>query len=216
MKPRPRIFDVFLSLSEFNHLDAKFRFRLGVGLAKLGLFDQSVRHVSLSSTPWEAPLYRLRAKFIFPAVHTSLRALALAVDEFEKQAEAELSRGPPRSSLMHQLCNSLIECSLALQSLPLLHFAGYSAPLNGDGLTLGHSPVALPALLGEVFTLMCPPSTIPENFTISVFKKETYSKKRMHSKRIKSKNPLIRIGILSGSMDGLAGRIVIGKISIAY
>eukprot|EP01041_Mallomonas_annulata_P009094 gene9094-18840_t len=172
---KPRITDIFLALSEVTQLEAKFRFRLGVGLAKLGLFELSLRHISLSSTPWEAPLYRLRARLVFPPVHSSLRALAQAVDEFERQAEAELLRGPPRSSLMNSLCNSLTECALALQSLPLLHLAGYSAPMNADGLALGHSPVALPVLLGEVFSMMCPPSPVPapENFTVSMMSYKT-------------------------------------------
>ena len=41
------------------------RFSLAVGLAKLGLFDLSLRHVWLSATPWEAPLYLFRAKLVF-------------------------------------------------------------------------------------------------------------------------------------------------------
>ena len=35
-------YDLFLSTSEIRELDAKQRFRLGVGLAKLGLFDMVI------------------------------------------------------------------------------------------------------------------------------------------------------------------------------
>jgi hypothetical protein len=45
-------------------LDAQQRFRLSVGLAKLGLFDLSLKHVwLLAATPWEAPLYKYPCLF---------------------------------------------------------------------------------------------------------------------------------------------------------
>eukprot|EP01038_Epipyxis_sp_PR26KG_P012408 gene12408-16641_t len=158
-----KLSDLSLSFSEIRIMDAKLRFRLGVGLAKLGLFDLSLRHVWLAATPWEAPLYKLRAKLVFSPVHSSLRALSSAVNNFERQAESILLNDVPRSPLMIPVCNSLNEAALALQSLPLLHLAGVSAPRQS--FILGHSPIALPALLSEVFQLICPSKPIPQNLT---------------------------------------------------
>ena len=71
--------------------DDQLRFRLGVGLAKLGLFELSMKQVwraadsASASSLWgslqphsRSPLYRVRALMIFPPVHTSVRALAAA------------------------------------------------------------------------------------------------------------------------------------------
>ena len=155
-------------------MDAKQRFRLGVGLAKLGLFDLSLKHVWLAATPWEAPLYKLRAKLVFSPVHESMRSLAAAVDNFERQAELILMNPTPmQSSLMRPICNSLNEAALALQSLPLLHLAGFAAPrYTAD---LGHSPAALPILLGEVFQIVCPlqPVTAVLNSSLSRYYKHS-------------------------------------------
>ncbi len=138
---------------EFNSAQ---RFRLAVGLAKLGLFDLSLRHIWLSATPWEAPLYLLRARLVFAPVQKSIRQLALAVDNFETQAEQILAQ--PRTQmpvpLMEQVCDSPNEAALALQSLPLLHLAGYSSPRHTH--SMGHSPVALSVLLSEVYCTICP------------------------------------------------------------
>lgn len=153
-----KISDLVLAASDIRVLDARQRFRLGVGLAKLGLFDLSLRHVSLSATPWEAPLYRFRAKLVFSPIHASVRSLAMAVEAFIRQGESILMQRSPRSQLMTQICNSPNEAALALQALPLLHLAGFSAPR--DKLWLGHSPVALPVLLSEVFLSMCPAQEI--------------------------------------------------------
>ena len=62
---------------------------------------------------------------------------------------------------MERVCDSPNEAALALQSLPLLHLAGYSSPRHS--LTLGHSPVALSVLLSEVFMKMCPPHETPSH-----------------------------------------------------
>jgi hypothetical protein len=153
-----RLSDLLLATIEIRNLDAKQRFRLGVGLAKLGLFDMSLKHVWLAATPWEAPLYQLRAKLVFSPVHGSLRALSLAVNNFGLQGESILLKKLPKSSLMVPICNSLNEAALALQALPLLHLAGVAAPLYST--VLGHSPEALPVLLGEVYTSMCATSGI--------------------------------------------------------
>ena len=104
-----------LATTDIRPLEAKLRFRLGVGLAKLGLFDLSLRHVSLSATPWEAPLYRLRAKLVFPPVHSSVRSVALAVGNFERQGESIIATKEPSSPLMVPICEQLKELSLALQ-----------------------------------------------------------------------------------------------------
>jgi len=41
-----------LSIYPSCHVEGKLQFRLGVGLAKLGLFELSMRHVRLAATPW--------------------------------------------------------------------------------------------------------------------------------------------------------------------
>ena len=95
-----------------------------MGLAKLGLFDLSLRHVSLSATPWEGPLFRLRARLVFSPVHGSVRLLAQAVDRFVRQGEGILGQPIQVSGLLTQICDSPNEAALALQALPLLHLAG--------------------------------------------------------------------------------------------
>ena len=90
------------------------------------------------------------------------------------------------SAAMHRICSSPAEASLALQALPLLHLAGFAAPRHslvglrsgmgsgiraaaGDGFEegafsrggsdmLGHSGVALPVLLSEIYRHICPPA----------------------------------------------------------
>lgn len=184
---------VLLHLDKIS-LDGRQRFQLGVGLAKLGLFDLSLRHVSLSASPWEAPLYRFRAKLMFSPVHYSIRSLAQAVDVFVRQAESILllSDSSIKSDLMSNICNSPNEVALALQSLPLLHLAAFAAPR--DKLLLGHMPVGLPALLSEVYMTMCPPK-------VTTVKEIT---RKRHSRKL-------RIGIVAGSFDSSLGRIIVGE-----
>jgi hypothetical protein len=57
IRKHSRLTDIGLYSSDITEMDTLQRFRLSVGLAKLGLFDLSLRHVWLSATPWEAPLY---------------------------------------------------------------------------------------------------------------------------------------------------------------
>lgn len=237
----PKLMDVELSTADIPmHLDARQRFRLGVGLAKLGLFDLSLRHVSMSATPWEAPLYRLRAKLIFSPIHRSVRALAEAVDVFETQAETLLARPSGRSrtiSLSPQMiaiCNSPNEAALALQALPLLHLAGYSSPRAE--VLLGHSPVSLPVLLGEVFVNMCPTlkispaleaqsihflqprTTVPVRNTnssgVDVKGGVSAAMSSFSGQDITSTSTStsrgIRIGVVAGSFDGILGRLIVG------
>ncbi len=48
----PFIYLSDLSIYPSCHVEGKLQFRLGVGLAKLGLFELSMRHVRLAATPW--------------------------------------------------------------------------------------------------------------------------------------------------------------------
>ena len=246
--------DLILSGTDIRpYLDAKQRFRLGVGLAKLGLFDLSLKHVWLAASPWEAPIYRLRAKLVFSPVHDSVRSLAAAVDNFEKQAEMILLNKITKSPMMVPVCNSLNEVALALQSLPLLHLAGFAAPRFTTAI--GHSPAALPLLLGEVFEIVCPsekvvPRTLQEAWTKSSYSNTHTVKRESRGEDSTEATPLqpesalpdtktdrdrdrdtgievsgtgtaketsatqraYTIGIVSGSFDGIPGKVVIGLL----
>jgi hypothetical protein len=58
-----------------------------------------------------------------------MRSLAAAVDNFERQAEIILlNPSSSNKSVMKPVCNSLNEAALVLQSLPLLHLAGFASP----------------------------------------------------------------------------------------
>lgn len=148
-----RLGDLILSTSEIRPFDAKQRFRLGVSLAKLGLYDLSQQHITLASTPWDPAHHRLRATMSFPQVHKSLRALAQSVNFFEQQAETVIM-SKKSSSNYRILCESFEETSLVLDVLPLLHLAGYNSPRND---LRGTSPVPPIVLLGEFYRHMCPP-----------------------------------------------------------
>ena len=104
---------------------------------------------------------------------------------------------------------------------------------------MGHSPVALPVLLSEVLVSMCPPRGIPEviqnklinstnrkiegNSTASPILSEsdtiiplqtTIDKKNESQSDLgatTSKKRKIHIGVVSGSFDGISGKIVIGE-----
>ena len=249
------------------------RFRLAVGLAKLGHFDLSLRHVWLSATPWEAPLYLLRAKLVFAPVHKSVRSLAIAVDNFETQGEQILvmPAADRQVPLMERVCNSPNDAALALQSLPLLHQAGYSAPRQG--YNMGHSPVALSVLLSEIYRSICPVRDVSSTVTpfgldpvfveskaAAAAASEGDRKKKKRRKRRSSSMPtnfdgtnekkegrdvesdteiegpeeedmgaaptdtepssagemtgpvVVKIGIVSGSFDGVPGKIVLGFV----
>jgi len=68
---------------------------------------------------------------VLAPVHTSMHALASAIEQFESQAETILLDDlVPRAPMMHHSCQSPEEVSLALQALPLLHLVGFSAPLS--------------------------------------------------------------------------------------
>ena len=239
----------------------------------------SLRHVWLSATPWEAPLYLLRAKLVFAPVHRSVRSLAIAVDNFETQGEQILVMPPSdhQVPLMEHVCNSPNDAALALQSLPLLHLAGYSSPRQG--YNMGHSPVALSVLLSEVYRAICPVRAVPKHVTpmgldedfveqsrhyentaaeaekrteslLSKRKKKRRRRRGSGDKIIKetvidddkegdsdaedddtgakemavageeaeqvtessAPRPLVKIGVVSGSFDGIPGKIVLGFV----
>ena len=219
IRPNSKLSDLPLSVSEIRSLDSKQRFRLGVGLAKLGLFDLSLRHVSMSAAPWEAPLYRWRAKLVFSPVHYSVRSLAQSVGNFAKQCEGAILHKEPASPMMVPICNSLNELALALQALPLLHLAGFASAR--ETAPLGHSPVGLPVLLGEVFNSMCPPRPPPASIspTNSAHKRTNGRAESkgagkgagVHAKDGKEEVEKTVIGIVAGSFDGVIGRIVVGE-----
>lgn len=185
---RPPLAD--LSLMSPIQLSAHQRFYIAIYLMKLGMHDLSIRQLALIATPWEAPLYRTLARLIFPTVHSSMRSMAQAVSSFLQNGESMLlQRSQLHSPKMPLLCESFNEAALAVHALPLLHLAGYSSPRRS--LAMGQSPIALPALLSEIFTSMC--STSSSN--VQVNSQESRD---------------ITIGVVSGSFDGIAGRIVLG------
>ena len=218
IRKNARISDVHLGFVDFPEMDTQQRFRLAVGLAKLGLFDLSLRHVWLSATPWEAPLYLFRAKLVFSPVHKDVRSLALAVDHFERQGEQILLRKGTHSAVMERVCDSPNEAALALQSLPLLHLAGCSSPRYA--LTLGHSPVALSVLMSEVFLKMCtphptPPHLHPDGADFSTLRIKSPGNtvtldENANNEKAQTLTQTVRIGVVSGSLDGIPGKIVVG------
>ena len=227
--------DVLFSITDIKPqtlmLDSRFRFYLGVGLAKLGLFELSLGHMINSATPWEAALYRFRAQLVFSPIYSSIFALAQAVDNFERQAELLIMKPNPTSDAMTAICNSPNEIALALQSLPLLSLTGYSAPRDGDGSgsvgvgALGHSPVAIPVLLSEVYMHMCPPAQVSTTSVVTSKPTHTYTPfpKVQHSNTIPNTIPdpdtntnpgvhKIIVGVVGGSFDSYPGRIVAGLV----
>ena len=224
VRVRPPLADVLLASTLIETMTPSLQFQLGVGLAKMGLFDLSLKHVGVSATPWENPLYRLRARLSFPPVQSGVRALAQAVDSFEQQGEMLLLFREHGSSteLMQSICNSLNEAALALQALPLLHLAGYSSPRHN--FVIGHSPVALPVLLSEVLQNMCPPLAPDDMDPLPLVDREssdqvlTNMETEVDAKGVKDSNeasekfPPLRIGFLSGSFDGQPGHTVAGLL----
>lgn len=227
-----KLVDVSLSLTNLKLFDDKFRFKLGLGLAKLGLHDLSVKQVGMAAVQWDSPqYYRLRAKLIFPPVHSSIGTLAAAVNNFERQMESILLHPIPRTVIMNHVCNSLTEAALALQALPLLHVIGFSSPRVS--VALGHLPIPLPILLGEVYVHMCPLQT-DTNYSIairerikslpmSVFSTSSASLGDIADEKAdqdmpytapnhRNKHRKLHIGIVAGSFDGIPGRIMIGLL----
>lgn len=219
--------DIVLAASVVPPLDSKMRFLLGVGLAKLGLFELSMKHVRLAATPWDAPLFALRAMLVLAPVHTSVRSLAAAVDQFENQVEAILvDETLPNSYLMHQTCNSPEDAALVLQSLPLLHLAGFSAPYHylstmstkkGDGEAslmygaLGYSSISLSALLSEVYQHVCPQGLIEPKLVEKLAQRAmTEPKTESALAAARKSSYTIRIGVVAGSFDNVPGKIMIG------
>lgn len=232
--------DVLLAASEMIPLDGKLRFQLGVGLAKLGLFELSMKHVRLAATPWEAPLHALRAMLVLAPVHTSVRALAAAVEQFESQAEAVLvDEALPQSFMMQQTCSSPEDASLVLQALPLLHLAGSSAPYHylagttasgkaaaGESFmldALGYPAISLAALLSEVYQHICPAKSAANEQLVAHMQRisakagsgKSGAKSTVESSAAASAKKIqsvIKVGIVAGSFDNIPGKIMIGLL----
>lgn len=236
MRINSKFDDVLFSVTDIRPQslmhDSRFRFYLGVGLAKLGMFELSLGHMITSATPWEAALYRFRAQLVFSPIYPSIFALAQAVDNFERQAELLIMKPVVKTEIMRTICNSPNEAALAFQALPLLSLTGYSSPR--DGIALGHSPVAIPVLLSEVYMRMCPPD--PNNivsirqpyFDPSPLRVENETTMGdvyptvQHSVQIRSEptpnsqlhsvQSKIVVGVVGGSFDSYPGRIVAGLV----
>ena len=107
---------------------------------------------------------------VFQPVHSSIRSLAMSVDNFEKQGENILTessrKNRPSNKNMEKVCISLNQVSLAIQALPLLHLAGYTSPR--DELVIGHSAVALPVLLSEVYCAICASTFLPSTPSVAL------------------------------------------------
>jgi hypothetical protein len=239
----PLIFMSFNSSSVNNEnqtsaiFDESLRFRLGIGLSKLGLYDLSLKHLSggrreiggsgksgLSSFSsnygnWQSPFYRLRSKLLINTIHSSIGSLAIAINNFEKNIESILLsshyRNHHHSTEMTSICNSPNEAALAFQSLPLLHLLGYSSPRIGN--SLGHSPIPLSYLLSEVYLKICPLfSPASEEAPSPVYSKDEaidiVPERQMSwsSSSVLPAKKKIRLGIVSGTFDGLTGRLMIG------
>jgi hypothetical protein len=135
-----------------------------------------------------------------------MRALAQSVNNFLQNGEDILLRKHTSTSpLMKSLCNSFNDAALALQALPLLHLAGYSSPR--DKLSIGQSPIALPALLSEIFTTMCAANQHTLSSTHTVQATPTRG-----DLKLLWENRNITIGVVSGSFDGFAGRLFLGLL----
>jgi hypothetical protein len=211
-----KLSDVQLAASELRPFDAKQRFRLGVSLAKLGLFDLAQRHVTLASTPWDPAHHRLRAILSFPHVHKSLRSLAQSVSFYEQQTELFILQSSRRSMSTYQnLCDSLDETSLVLDVLPLLHLVGYSAPRND---LVNSAPVALSVLLSEFYSCMCPTSYHQNSDDMPLPYVDNDKKRSPLDQMIllKLPNRKLRVGIVSGSFDGVSGRITVGNSNARF
>ena len=147
--------DILLATTEIRPLDASHHFQVGLRLAKLCLYQLSQQHLTMASSPWDPAYHKLRATLSLPPVHTSLGSLATVINNFENQIEKYILSGTLKSSAITSSCESFDESSYVLAVLPLLHLMGYSAPRQE--IVFGHSPVAMPVLLGEFYQAMCPP-----------------------------------------------------------
>lgn len=175
----------------FGPLLDKFRFRVGIGMSKLGLNEFSSILLGFSTSPWEAKLSRLRSSLVFHPVYMSVGMLVRSVNYLELKIEGFLLE----SGSTHQPCTSFTEIATSLQSLPLLQLSGLSAPREGS--FLGHSPIAFTTLYSEVLTKLC----------------DIYSHQPRQT-QIASRDgkDRFRIGIAGGSFDGVHGRLIIGLL----
>ena len=95
---------------------------------------------------------------------------------------------------------------------------------------MGHSPVSLPVLLSEVLMSMCPPKDTPlilQTYAGNNMKKRTDLSNTNHnndtttndndqsttiSPTITQESKKIHVGVVSGSFDGIAGRIIVSLL----
>jgi hypothetical protein len=213
-------------------VDGIMRFQLSLCLAKLGLFELSMKHSLFSVAPWEDPLINLRTMLMMAPVHASVRSLAAAVELFENQVEKILlDDAVPRTLSSRKSCESLDAIAIMLQVLPLLHLVGFSAPLHGfplgesvkiseDSLligALGVSDISLSELLSEVYQHVCiigkTVDPLLDKYLISDFPSSSAAEVDtvLGSEKLPTvKTKLIKIGVVSGSFDSFPGKIVIG------
>ena len=203
--------DILLSTTDIRPLDASQHFQIGLSLAKLCMYKLSQHHITMSSTPWDPAYHKLRAALSLPPVHSSLGSLATAINNFENQIEKYILSGSLKSTAITTSCESFDESSYVLAVLPLLHLMGYSAPRRE--ILFGHSPVAMAVLLSEFYQAMCPPPKpfipVPQMGPGEKSDERTRPAISQQVASFGSKRKL-RIGVISGSFDGHAGRIIVG------
>lgn len=208
--------DILLATTDIRPLDASQHFQLGLSLAKLCLYRLSQHHITMSSTPWDPSYHKLRATLSLPPVHSSLGSLAIVINNFENQIEKYILSGSLKSSAVTSSCESFDESSYVLAVLPLLHLAGYSAPRRE--VVFGHSPVAMPVLLGEFYQAMCPPprpfiplpKVGPGDKIGGGGQREPTVMQQHRSGFSSQSSRKLRIGVISGSFDVQSGRIIVG------
>jgi len=221
VRVQAKLSDSHLSATDLSRpLTTAQHFQLGVSLSKLSLYDLAQHHVAMSATPWDPMYHRLRYTLSLPPVHTSIRALALSVDNFENQIEKYILRDALKSPSVVSICESFEDSGFVLGVLPLLHLVGYNAPRR-EAL-MGYSPVALPILLSEFYVNMCstnspqskhyiPPPTAAEMFSVQR-KREGVLIEDLDRDRGRKADRKLRVGVISGSFDSLSGRIVVGML----
>lgn len=204
--------DILLATTDIRPLDSAMHFQIGLSLAKLCLYQLSQHHITVSSTPWDPVFHKLRATLSLPPVHSSLGSLATSINNFENQIENYILSGSLKSAAVTSLCESFDESSYVLAVLPLLHLMGYSAP-RGE-VVYGHSPVAMPVLLGEFYQSMCPPPKpfipVPKTGPGEKIESGGHRERAVMQRSSQPSSRKLRIGVVSGSFDVQSGRIIVG------
>ena len=78
---------------------------------------------------------------------------------------------------------------------------------------IGHSAVALPVLLSEVYSLLCATNQIPTWIKTNPIRSNGESHIQIIKASQGKENRIIKIGLVSGSFDGLSGKLVLAMIS---